>query len=304
MVLAIPAFAVTEINQGLYDTLQDVYGSNVLYVPFFDMLDNTVHSIGDKMSRTYYFSGRFVDTITTNYWYNGSNFDIGTYYNAFSSGAGNLTTGERWHSAIMSVYIDENVYSQQFDNNFYFQVQFGRMSGTNGSVEYLLYADGTHIGRLVYKMSGQWENLVLDKTNSWYEINGTRYTANQGTFALQMYVYTNNWNTESALPLFKFVTTNTIITDMSTVIEVLENVPSGGYTEQDIQNAFNSGYNDGMQQASLVDLVTALFRAPMELVDSVLDFNIFGINMAASVRVLITMAIIGVIAFVVWKAVK
>lgn len=87
------------------------------------------------------------------------------------------------------------------------------------------------------------------------------------------------------------------------------NIPEGGGAteeelQQEYQRGYNVGYDDGMQQSSLVDLITAIFRAPMELVDSVLDFNIFGINMAASVRVLITMAIIGVIAVVVWKAVK
>lgn len=67
---------------------------------------------------------------------------------------------------------------------------------------------------------------------------------------------------------------------------------------------YKIGYDDGMKQASLLELVAAIFRAPMDLVDSVLNFDIFGINMAGVVHVLITMAIVGVVITVVWKAVK
>lgn len=67
---------------------------------------------------------------------------------------------------------------------------------------------------------------------------------------------------------------------------------------------YNRGYNDGMSQTSLIDGVTAIFRAPMDLIDGVLNFEIFGINMAVAVRVLITMAIVALCVTVVWKAVK
>lgn len=67
---------------------------------------------------------------------------------------------------------------------------------------------------------------------------------------------------------------------------------------------YNRGYNDGMSQSSLLDGVTAIFRAPMELIDGVLDFNIMGINLAGAVHVIITMAIIGVVVTIIWKAVK
>lgn len=86
-------------------------------------------------------------------------------------------------------------------------------------------------------------------------------------------------------------------------------VQNGGtITEEDVQNAYNDGYNvgydDGLSQTSLIDGVTALFRAPMEFVNSTLNFEIFGIEMATAVKVLITMAIIGVVVTIVWKAVK
>ena len=67
---------------------------------------------------------------------------------------------------------------------------------------------------------------------------------------------------------------------------------------------YGAGYDDGMNQTSLLDGVTAIFRAPMELINSVLNFEIFGINMAVAVRVLVSMAILGVVITVVWKAVK
>lgn len=64
------------------------------------------------------------------------------------------------------------------------------------------------------------------------------------------------------------------------------------------------GYDAGMENSSLMQMVTGIFRAPMDLIDGVLNFEIFGINMAVAVRVLITMAIIGVCVTIVWKAVK
>lgn len=76
-----------------------------------------------------------------------------------------------------------------------------------------------------------------------------------------------------------------------------------GYDEG-YQIGKNVGYDDGMSQSSLIDGVTAIFRAPMELINSVLNFDIFGINMAVAVRVLISMAILGVVVTIIWKAVK
>lgn len=75
-------------------------------------------------------------------------------------------------------------------------------------------------------------------------------------------------------------------------------------TEQGKQLGYNEGYDDGMSQSSLIDGVTAIFRAPMELINSVLNFEILGINMAVAVRVLISMAILGVVITFIWKAVK
>lgn len=88
------------------------------------------------------------------------------------------------------------------------------------------------------------------------------------------------------------------------------NIPQGGggATEEELQqayqNGYNEGYDDGTQQTSLIDFITAIFRAPMEFVNNTLDFQIFGIQMATAVKVLITMAIIGVVVTIVWKAVK
>ena len=76
-----------------------------------------------------------------------------------------------------------------------------------------------------------------------------------------------------------------------------------GYDEG-YQIGKNEGYDDGMSQSSLIDGVTAIFRAPMELINSVLNFEILGINMAVAVRVLVSMAILGVVITVIWKAVK
>lgn len=70
------------------------------------------------------------------------------------------------------------------------------------------------------------------------------------------------------------------------------------------ETGYLKGYNDGINQTSLLDGVTAIFRAPMELINSVLNFEVLGINMAVAVRVLISMAILGVVITFIWKAVK
>ncbi len=79
-------------------------------------------------------------------------------------------------------------------------------------------------------------------------------------------------------------------------------------TEADLEAAYNEGYNagsfDGSQSASLVDLITAIFRAPMEFVNNAMSFEVFGIQMATAMKVLISMAIIGVVVTFIWKAVK
>lgn len=93
--------------------------------------------------------------------------------------------------------------------------------------------------------------------------------------------------------------------------EQIENIRQEGYDngfdagyDEGYSDGNSNGYNEGLANTSLVDFVTALFRAPMEFIDSVLDFTIFGINFATAFRVLITMCIIAVVVVVVWKAVR
>lgn len=73
---------------------------------------------------------------------------------------------------------------------------------------------------------------------------------------------------------------------------------------QGLDQGYRTGYDDGMQQTSLIDGIKSLFRAPMEFVESALNFEIFGINMASTVKVIITAMMIALVVVVVWKAVK
>lgn len=87
------------------------------------------------------------------------------------------------------------------------------------------------------------------------------------------------------------------------VLEARDEGREEGYT-QGHQIGYNAGYDDGMHQTSLIDGIKSLFRAPMEFVESALNFEIFGINMASTVKVIITAMMIALVVVVVWKAVK
>lgn len=76
-----------------------------------------------------------------------------------------------------------------------------------------------------------------------------------------------------------------------------------GYTEGDA-DGYRRGYDDGMNQTSLIEGIKSLFRAPMEFVESVLNFEIFGVNLVGAVKVIITAMMIALVVVVVWKAVK
>lgn len=76
-----------------------------------------------------------------------------------------------------------------------------------------------------------------------------------------------------------------------------------GYTEGDA-DGYRRGYDDGMSQMSLIDLITEILRAPMTLIESALNFDIFGINMSNAVKALVSMALLAVVFTIVWKAVK
>lgn len=87
------------------------------------------------------------------------------------------------------------------------------------------------------------------------------------------------------------------------VLEARDEGREEGYA-QGRQIGYNAGYDDGMQQTSLIDGIKSLFRAPMEFVESALNFEIFGVNMAGAVKTIITAMMIALVVVVVWKAVK
>ncbi|MBE6601227.1 MAG: hypothetical protein E7637_01815 [Ruminococcaceae bacterium] len=65
---------------------------------------------------------------------------------------------------------------------------------------------------------------------------------------------------------------------------------------------FELGQTDAMQTTdSLKGVVFAIFDAPVQLVNGMLNFDLFGINVLALLQTLLTMAVVGVIIFVLIK---
>lgn len=83
------------------------------------------------------------------------------------------------------------------------------------------------------------------------------------------------------------------------------------------QAAYDSGYNDGLWQgkqegqtdalnstSTLKDFLIAIVTAPGYLIDSILDFNLLGINVAVFVKTLLTLGISALIVWAIFKIVK
>lgn len=156
-------------------------------------------------------------------------------------------------------------------------------------------------------------------------IDGTTRTNNDSNTRIRFAIVSENAQPSAAFSLFKrqpLVTTEIEVYPQSVQEAVTAGI--GGLSQEEIEeirqqgynNGFDAGYdegysdgnsngyNEGLANTSLIDFVTALFRAPMEFIDGVLNFEIFGINFASAFKVLITMGIIAVVVTIVWKAVR
>ncbi len=70
-------------------------------------------------------------------------------------------------------------------------------------------------------------------------------------------------------------------------------------------NGFGAGQDDMAKTSSTFkDVVFAIFDAPTRLIDGMLNFDIFGINLAGLVKTLLTLAVVAVILVVLIKMVK
>ena len=75
--------------------------------------------------------------------------------------------------------------------------------------------------------------------------------------------------------------------------------------KNDWANGFGAGQNDMAETTqSFKDMVFAIFDAPVTLIDGMLGFEIFGINMAGLVKTIITLAVVALIVFVILKFAK
>lgn len=64
----------------------------------------------------------------------------------------------------------------------------------------------------------------------------------------------------------------------------------------DYKNGFADGQTDAMNStSSLKDLIFSIFSAPADLINGILDFDLFGINLASLVKTLITLAVTALI---------
>ena len=70
-------------------------------------------------------------------------------------------------------------------------------------------------------------------------------------------------------------------------------------------SGFGAGQNDMAETTSAFkNMVFAIFDAPVSLIDGMLNFDIFGINMARLVKTIITLAVVALIVFVILKFAK
>lgn len=80
---------------------------------------------------------------------------------------------------------------------------------------------------------------------------------------------------------------------------------SAGYEDGEVEGWKNGearGMTDAMNTKDTVkDMVFAIFDAPTRLIDGMLDFNLFGINLASTVKVIVTLAVVSVIIAVIIK---
>lgn len=81
-----------------------------------------------------------------------------------------------------------------------------------------------------------------------------------------------------------------------------------GYAEGEkygYDNGFGAGQDDMAKTTeSFKDMVFAIFDAPVTLIDGMLNFDIFGINLAGLVKTVITLAVVALIVFAILKLVK
>lgn len=73
----------------------------------------------------------------------------------------------------------------------------------------------------------------------------------------------------------------------------------------DYKNGFSAGQTDAMNStSSLKDLIFGIFSAPGELINGILDFNLFGINLASLVKTLITLTVVALITVFLFKLMR
>lgn len=73
----------------------------------------------------------------------------------------------------------------------------------------------------------------------------------------------------------------------------------------DYKNGFAAGQTDAMNGThSLKDLIFLIFSAPADLINGILDFDLFGINVASLVKTLITLAVTALIVVFLIKLMK
>ena len=73
----------------------------------------------------------------------------------------------------------------------------------------------------------------------------------------------------------------------------------------DYQNGFEAGQTNAMNStSSLKDLIFSIFSAPADLINGILDFDLFGINLASLVKTLITLTVTALIVVFLIKLMK
>ena len=72
-----------------------------------------------------------------------------------------------------------------------------------------------------------------------------------------------------------------------------------------VSDGYSNGVTDGLNDKnSTVKMIFSIFEAPGRLFDSMLGFEIFGINVATAVKTILTLTLTAGIAFFIWKLVR
>lgn len=167
-----------------------------------------------------------------------------------------------------------------------------------------------------------WGGTINDKTVPSFNISIIGEDTDGGNVPYWLYTgVTLHTNIDGAFILNTY--TEMSLESDYTTIDITEGmqffIPTKTSSMQDLNVSFNNGWQEGyeigyklaynqyhdedVENFSMIDLMSGIITAPVELVKSALDFELFGINMSNFVMVLLTFSIVLFIIVVIFRMV-